>query len=47
MDKKELPKQLYAYDKLIAESDGLYRMWWMLWKSIHPQWALKPEKESG
>src|SRR6266446_1996075 len=32
------------YDKLIAESTGLYRDWWILWKRIHPEWALIPEK---
>jgi len=38
------PKKLYDYDKLIAESDGLYRQWWELWKRIHPEWALIPEE---
>jgi hypothetical protein len=36
MEENEKPKSLDDYDKLIAESDGLYRQWWMLWKSIHP-----------
>lgn len=39
---KEPPK--YDYDKLIAESTGLYSMWWEMWKRIHPEWALIPEK---
>ena len=34
----------FDYDKLIAESDGLYRQWWILWKRIHPEWALIPEE---
>jgi len=38
---KEHPK--FDYDKLIAESDGLYRQWWEMWKRIHPEWALHPE----
>jgi hypothetical protein len=33
----------YHYDKLIAES-GFYGMWWILWKRIHPEWALYPEQ---
>jgi len=40
----EQPKKLYDYDKLIAESDGLYRQWWEMWKRIHPEWALYPEE---
>jgi len=39
---KEHPK--FDYDKLIAESDGLYWQWWNMWKRIHPEWALHPEK---
>jgi hypothetical protein len=41
----EQPKPLYDYDKLIAESTGLYRDWWVIWKHKHPEWALHPEKE--
>jgi hypothetical protein len=35
----------YDYDTLIEESDGLYRDWWIMWKRLHPEWALIPEKE--
>jgi len=35
------PHKLYDYDKLIAESDGLYRQWWVMWKRIHPEWAIQ------
>ncbi len=31
------PKRLYDYDKLIAECDGLYRQWLIMWKRIHPE----------
>lgn len=34
----------FDYDKLIAESIGLYKDWWILWKRIHPEWALIPEE---
>ncbi len=36
---------LYDYDKLIAESGWPYCQWWMMWKHIHPEWVLIPEKE--
>jgi rubrerythrin len=36
----------FDYDRLIAESTGLSRQWWELWKRIHPKEALRPEKES-
>jgi DNA-directed RNA polymerase subunit RPC12/RpoP len=39
---KEHPK--YDYDKLIAESTGLYRQWWEMWKRTHPEWALVKEE---
>src|SRR5690348_5605487 len=39
---KEPPK--YDYDKLIEESTGLYKDWWILWKRIHPEWTLIPEE---
>ncbi|MFL5699636.1 MAG: hypothetical protein ACJ797_21350 [Ktedonobacteraceae bacterium] len=38
----EHPK--FDYDKLIEESTGLYRDWWIMWKRIHPEWALHPEE---
>lgn len=38
------PPPKYDYDKLIAESTGLYSMWWILWRRIHPEWALYPEQ---
>ena len=34
----------FDYDKLIAESTGLYREWWVMWKRTHPEWALHPEE---
>jgi len=34
----------FDYDKLIAESDGLYRQGWTMWKRTHPEWALFPEQ---
>ncbi len=43
MEENKHPK--LDYDKLIAESDGLYREWWLLWKRIHPEWGLVLEKE--
>ncbi len=39
---KEPPK--FDYDKLIAESGWPYSQWWILWKRIHPEWALYPEE---
>jgi|GEM_PF-1103522 len=36
---KEPPK--YDYNKLIAESDGLYLQWWLLWRDIHPEWGIQ------
>lgn len=38
-------RRLFDYDKLNAESDWPYRAWWILWKRIHPEWALIPEKK--
>lgn len=35
----------FDYDKLIAKSTGLYKQWWIMWKRIHPEWTLIPEKE--
>jgi hypothetical protein len=34
----------FDYDKLIAESTGLYKEWWIMWKRDHPEWALIPEE---
>ena len=46
MEDNEKPNHpQFNYDKLIAESDGLYRQWWMMWKDIHPDWALLPEAD--
>src|SRR6266699_1414835 len=39
----EHPK--YDYDKLIAESTGLYKDWWIMWKRLHPEWALIKKDE--
>jgi hypothetical protein len=39
-NKGEQLKKLYNYDKFIAESDRIYRQWWIMWKRIHPGWAL-------
>ncbi len=33
-------KKLYDYDTFIAESDRIYRQWWIMWKRIHSGWAL-------
>jgi hypothetical protein len=35
---EELP--LLDIDKLTAESDGLYRQWWIMWKRNHPETCL-------
>ncbi len=40
----KVTRPLYDYDKLIAESTGLYRDWWVMWKCNHPEWALIPEQ---
>jgi hypothetical protein len=31
-NKGEQLKKLYDYDKFVAESDGIYRQWWIVWK---------------
>jgi hypothetical protein len=36
--------RLYDYNKLIAESTGLYKDWWILWKRIHPEGVLFREE---
>ena len=39
----ELP--LLDIDKLIAESVGLYRQWWIMWKRNHPETCLITKQE--
>ena len=39
----ELP--LLDIDKLIAESEGLYRQWWIMWKRNHPETCLITKQE--
>jgi hypothetical protein len=34
---------MYDYDKLVAESTGLYRQWWIMWKENHPEWGIQKE----
>jgi DNA-directed RNA polymerase subunit RPC12/RpoP len=35
---------LYDYDKLIEESEGLYKQWWIRWKDQHPEWGIQKEE---
>jgi hypothetical protein len=38
------PRELVDIDKLIAESDGIYQLWWMKWKQWHPELCLIREE---
>lgn len=42
----ETPKrELLDTNALIAESDGLYKQWWILWKRNHPETGLITKQE--
>ncbi len=44
---EEQPEVLYDYDKLVAESNVLYLLWWMMWKEKRFECALYPEEPMG